>query len=137
MNYKVIEMHNSIHQDSRLGGLSFAEAEQDIPFPSRRVYCVFGVEQGGKRGFHSHKKNWQLLICTYGTIDILMDDGKSKETITLNSPTKGLILPPELWHEMIWKETGSVLCVAASEHYEPNDYIREYDEFLRMMQSRS
>lgn len=130
MDYKVIKLNTAMHEDTRYGGLCFFEGERDIPFAIRRVFCVFETEAGIHRGFHAHKRNWQLLFCPYGSIDIIMDDGACRETVTLDEPSKGLILNPSLWHEMLWNRDGSILCVAASEYYDPNEYIRDYEKFL-------
>ena len=131
MEYQVITMKNVINADESLGGLCFAEAERDLPFPIRRVYCIFKVQAGMHRGYHAHTRNWQLLLCPYGSIDIIVDDGQRRETVRLDDPTRGLILHPGVWREMIWNQDDSVLCVAASEYYDANEYIRDYDAFLQ------
>lgn len=136
MKYDLIKLNTVMNQDSRYGGLSFVEGEKDIPFAIRRIYCIYQTEEGLHRGFHAHKLNWQLLYCPYGEIDIILDDGKEKERVTLDKPSKGLILHPGLWREMIWKQNDSVLCVAASEYYNPEEYIRNYDEFLQFVSKK-
>ena len=70
------------------------------------------------------------MYCPYGVIDIILDDGEKKTTITLDKPGKGLILMPGLWREMVWQKSGSVLCVLASEYYDAQEYIRNYDDFI-------
>lgn len=136
MDYKVVEISSRYYDNPAEGGLSFFEAERDVPFPVRRVYWIYGAEKGTHRGFHAHTLNWQILFCPFGSIDILLDDGTSKETVTLDSPSKGLILTPGLWREMIWNQTGSVLCVGASEYYDPDEYIRDYDRYLAYVQQK-
>ncbi|MBR6624010.1 MAG: FdtA/QdtA family cupin domain-containing protein [Ruminococcus sp.] len=130
MDYKIIDIKSTHYDDPKAGGLSFFEAERDVPFPIRRMYWIYDAEKGTHRGFHAHTLNWQLLFCPHGSIDLILDDGKSRETVTLDDPAKGLVLTPGLWREMIWNETGSILCVAASEYYDPEEYIRDYDEFI-------
>lgn len=130
MNYRIMKLNTVWNKDPKLGGLSFLESERDIPFAIKRIYCIFKTEKNQHRGFHAHKKNWQLLFCPYGAIDIILTDGEQEETVTLDNPSKGLMLNPELWHEMIWRQDDSVLCVAASEYYDPDEYIRNYDEYL-------
>ncbi len=130
MNYQIMHLNTVWNKDPKLGGLSFVESERDIPFAIKRIYCIYKTEENQHRGFHAHKKNWQLLFCPYGAIDILLTDGKKTETISLDKPSKGLVLNPGLWREMIWKHDDSVLCVAASEYYDPDEYIRNYDEYL-------
>ena len=72
-----------------------------------------------------------MLICPYGEIEVLLDDGRRKEIVLLNNPSQGLIVEPFVWHEMVWSRDESVLMVVASMPYEESDYIRDYDAFLR------
>jgi len=113
------------------GGLSFFESNKDISFDIKRIYYIYDVPTEVKRGFHAHKKLRQLLWCPYGHIDILINDGKNIKTYTLDSPKKGLVILKGYWREMIWKKENSVLCVAASDYYNEDDYIRNYEEFLK------
>lgn len=129
--YRVIELKTIPNKDPQYGALSFLEGKRDIPFPIRRVYWITETEADLHRGFHAHKLNCQLLFCPHGKIDIVLDDGETKEVVTLEGPSKGLLLMPGMWREMIWRETGSVLCVLASEYYDPEEYIRNYDEFMK------
>ena len=129
-DYRVIDVKTIQNEDPKYGSLSFLEGKRDIPFPIRRVYWITETEASLHRGFHAHKLNCQLLFCPHGKIDIILDDGKNKETVTLDRPGKGLLLMPGLWREMVWQESGSVLCVLASEYYDPNEYIRDYNEFI-------
>lgn len=129
-DFKVIDLKTTRYEEKEYGRLSFVEGKRDIPFPVRRAYWITETEAGLHRGFHAHKLNCQLLFCPYGKIDIILDNGKEKTTVCLNDPGKGMLLMPGLWREMVWKETGSVLCVLASEYYDPQEYIRDYDEFL-------
>lgn len=130
MDYRILQIKSTHYADPTAGGLSFFEAERDVPFPVRRIYWIYEADKGTHRGFHAHTLNWQLLFCPYGSIDMILDDGKNRETVTLDNPSKGLILTPGLWREMIWNEKNSILCVAASEYYDPDEYIRDYDSFL-------
>jgi len=135
MNYELIQIHTKHGDAPGEGTLSFAEEKKDIPFRIRRIYYIYDVDKGVERGHHAHKLNKQLLFCPYGEIEVIIDDGKKKESIMLDNPTKGLILYPGLWREMIWHKKESVLCVAASELYDPLEYIRNYDEFLEYVSS--
>lgn len=114
-----------------LGTLSFLESKKDIPFEIKRIYYTYNVDEGLQRGGHAHKNLIQLLFCPYGSIEVTIDNGFSKEKIILDSPNKGLIIENGIWRNMIWKMKNSVLCVAASEYYNEQDYIRDYDEFLK------
>ncbi len=112
-----------------IGYLSFFQ-DKEIGFEIKRIYYIYGVPKDAKRGFHAHKKLQQFAWCPDGDITIILDDGNSKESIRLNDSSCGLIIKKGLWHEMIWNKDNSVLCVAASDYYDENDYIRNYEEFL-------
>lgn len=129
--YRVMDFKTIANADPKLGALSFLEGKIDIPFSIRRVYWITETEADLHRGFHAHKLNCQLLFCPYGVIDIILDDGLGNEKkITLDEPYKGLLLMPGMWREMVWRKSGSVLCVLASEYYDADEYIRNYDEFI-------
>ncbi|MET3697023.1 WxcM-like protein [Bacillus oleivorans] len=118
---------------NEMGSLSFFEGESDIPFQIKRIYFIHGVPKGTQRGGHAHKQLQQILFCPFGKIEILLDNGKKKESFFLDEPNKGLIIGNGIWREMIWHNSNSVLCVAASEYYDESDYIRNYDDFLKMV----
>lgn len=136
MNYKMIKIKTISNQDSSYGELSFFEGEKDIPFAIKRVYFIYETQKGMHRGFHAHKQNWQLLFCPYGKIDIILDSGSERETVSLDDPSKGLLLHPGLWREMIWRQDSSVLCVVASEYYNPKEYICNYRDYLRYLHEK-
>jgi dTDP-4-dehydrorhamnose 3,5-epimerase-like enzyme len=115
------------------GYLSFFETRRDIPFNIKRIYYTYGIPTESKRGMHAHKELQQILWCPYGSIEVVLDNGIEKSTYLLDSPEKGLLVLKGYWHDMYWKEENSVLCVAASEHYDEADYIRDYDEFLKFV----
>lgn len=131
MKYDLINLKTVMNKNPDLGGLTFCEGENDIPFQIRRIYYIYQTKKNEHRGFHAHKTNWQLLCCPYGSIDIILTDGTEVETIRLDDPSKGLVLHPGLWREMIWQKDESVLFVAASEYYDPEEYIRDYKEYLK------
>lgn len=112
------------------GKLSFFEGTRDVPFNIRRIYYIHGVPADSIRGGHAHKALRQILFCPYGRIEIILDNGTEKTSVMLDDPAKGLLIGPGLWRDMIWQQENSVLCVAASEYYDENDYIRDYDAFL-------
>lgn len=115
------------------GFLSFFESGNDLGFNIKRVYYIYQVPAGTKRGGHAHRKLSQLLFCPYGQIKIILDNGFQKDEIVLDEPSKGLVVSKGIWHDMIWEKTDSVLCVAASDYYDESDYIRDYDEFIRLV----
>lgn len=112
------------------GSLVALEAEETVPFPIKRVYYIFGTQTGVSRGFHAHKKLQQVAICVTGKCRMILDDGKAREEVWLESPTKAIRIETMIWHEMHDFSDDCVLLVLASEHYDESDYIRDYDEFL-------
>lgn len=113
------------------GKLSFFEGTRDVPFEIKRIYYIHGVPNNSQRGGHAHKELRQILFCPYGRIEVILDDGKTRKSVMLDSADNGLVIGPGLWREMIWHEENSVLCVAASEYYDERDYIRDYNDFLK------
>lgn len=111
------------------GELSFFEVGRDIGFEIKRIYYISGVPEGVRRGFHAHKELRQLLFCPYGEIRLTLDDGSAREEITLSDPSVGVVIDRPTWREMLWLKKDSVLCVAASELFKEEDYIRDYGEF--------
>jgi dTDP-4-dehydrorhamnose 3,5-epimerase-like enzyme len=112
------------------GSLISLESCKNIPFEIKRVYYIFDTKQDVRRGFHAHRELEQILICTSGSCDILLDDGKNKNIITLNKRNEGLYIPNNIWHEMFNFSQDCVLMALASDHYDESDYIRNYDDFL-------
>lgn len=136
LEYEIIKIRTAFVKEAPNTGLSFFEGEHDIPFPIRRVYTIFETEQGNQKGFHAHKQSWHLLFCPYGSIDVILDTGRERRTISLEDPSTGLILHPGVWREMVWRKEGSVLCVAASGHYDADRLNVDYDAYLRFLQDK-
>jgi dTDP-4-dehydrorhamnose 3,5-epimerase-like enzyme len=101
----------------------------------KRVYSISNVASNVIRGHHAHKKLHQLIFCAYGSIRFLLDDGNEVLEVILNHPSKFLYVGPLVWHTMEWLIDNSVLVVLASENYHESDYIRSYDEFLRIVKN--
>lgn len=120
------------HGDDR-GQLIALEELRDIPFEIKRVYYVYDTAAGVRRGFHAHRTLQQILICIHGSCKVLLDDGREKKIISLEKPYEGLYVPQNIWREMYDFSTDAVLMVLASEYYEEEDYIRDYDEFLKIV----
>lgn len=114
------------------GNLSFIEGGRHIPFEIKRVFYLYDVPTGEDRGAHAHKKLHQFLICLSGSFDVLLDDGYEKQSVHLNRPWKGLHIPPMIWASEVNFDPGSVCLVLASDLYDESDYIRDYQEFLRL-----
>ena len=119
--------------DEKNGILISIESNINIGFEIKRIYYIYNVKKTKTRGFHSHKALQQLAWCPYGKIEILLDNGIDKDIFILDSPEKALNIGPGTWREMKWLKSNSVLCVAASEHYDEDDYVGDYDEFLQMV----
>lgn len=113
----------------KYGHLTPIEGRKDIPFDIRRVYYITGVELNVTRGFHSHRALHQLLICVNGSVKIRLKTPKEEEIVELNNPAEGLYIGPMIWREMFDFSPGSVLLVLASEQYDEQDYIRNYDMY--------
>ena len=114
------------------GELSFFEGTHDVPFDIKRIYYISKVPEGVRRGFHAHKELKQLLFCPYGRIQLILENRHGREEIELSDPSIGVVIDEPTWREMLWLQKDSVLCVAASEFYTAEDYIRDYDEFAEL-----
>ncbi|MFY9141768.1 sugar 3,4-ketoisomerase [Sulfuricurvum sp.] len=113
------------------GSLIALEENHNVPFDVKRVYYIFGTKEGVRRGYHAHKNLKQLAICTSGSCQFLLDDGKIQTHVQLNSPTQGLLIEGLIWREMYDFTPDCVLMVLADNYYNEDDYIRDYDEFLK------
>lgn len=118
--------------DSR-GSLISLEQMKNIPFEIKRIYYIFGTKKKVSRGFHAHKNLKQIAICLSGSCTFLIDDGRRKDTIRLSRPNVGLYIDGIKWREMHNFTKDCVLLVVASEHFNEEDYIRRYDEFLKVV----
>ncbi|EJF32314.1 MULTISPECIES: FdtA/QdtA family cupin domain-containing protein [Enterobacteriaceae] len=117
-----------IHGDER-GSLVALEEAKNIPFPIKRVYYMFDTLEGIRRGFHAHKELTQVAIPVKGSCRFLLDDGKEKVNVLLDSPACGLLIEPMVWHEMYDYSPDCILMVLASDVYDESDYIRNYEQF--------
>lgn len=115
------------------GSLVALEGKKTIPFAIQRVYYLFGTKPGVSRGFHAHKKLQQVAVCVTGRCRMVLDDGKKREEVWLESSTEGLLIGNMVWREMHDFSHDCVLLVLASEHYSEEDYIRDYEDFLRLV----
>jgi acetyltransferase-like isoleucine patch superfamily enzyme len=113
------------------GSLAVAEFERHVPFAVRRSFFVFDVPSRETRGEHAHRRCHQFLVCLRGSCAVVADDGKARREFTLDSPSLGLHLPPLVWGIQYKYTPDALLAVFASDPYDPADYIRDYDEFLR------
>jgi len=110
------------------GNLSVIQGNS-IPFEMKRVYYLYDIPSGGRRGGHSHKYCQELLIALSGSFDVILNDGNRQKTITLNKPNTGLLIPNGIWRELENFSSGSVCLVLASALFEEEDYIRDFGEY--------
>lgn len=116
--------------NKEFGYLTPVETMEEIPFAIKRIYYIYGVGEGITRGMHSHKHLHQVLICVKGSVDIRLDNYFGERKYTLNDPSVGLYIGPDNWREMSNFSEDAVLLVLASEKYDTEDYIRDYDDFI-------
>ena len=114
------------------GSLIAMEAKDQIPFDIKRVYFIFDTQKNVSRGFHAHKDLQQVAVCVTGKCRMVLDDGKKNEEVWLDSPNKGIFIDKYIWREMHDFSDDCVLLVLANENYSESDYIRSYDEFLKI-----
>lgn len=123
---KVLEIPK-VHDER--GNLAVVEKDV-IPFDIKRVYYLYDVPSDAFRGGHAHKKLYQFLIPLSGSFDVHLKDGKNNQIISLNKPNKGLLIVPGIWREIDNFSSGSVCLVLASEVFNEDDYIRDFDDFI-------
>lgn len=126
---RIIELDK--HHSDRKGNLSVVENFKDVPFGVKRVYYLYDVPGGESRGGHAHKALRQLIVAVSGSFSVTLDDGKNKKTFVLNRPYQGLLVVPGIWRTLDDFSSGAVCLVLASEKYDEEDYIRDYEEFLK------
>jgi UDP-2-acetamido-3-amino-2,3-dideoxy-glucuronate N-acetyltransferase len=115
------------------GSLTFAEVSGLLPFLPKRFFLIFNVPSQEIRGEHAHRIQHQFLVCLHGTCTIMIEDGKSRAEVILKQPTKGLHIPPMIWATEFRYSNDAKLLVLASDIYDTEDYIRDYDEYLRLV----
>jgi dTDP-4-dehydrorhamnose 3,5-epimerase-like enzyme len=115
------------------GNLSFIEENHQIPFKIKRVYYLYDVPSGATRGGHAHKELHQVVIALSGSFDVILDDGLRRRSFFLNRPHYGLYIPPRIWRELENFSSNSVALSLVSEIYDESDYVRDYDDFRRLV----
>ena len=132
-NCRLIELGKNHHAN---GNLTVVENGMQVPFDIKRVYYLYDVPGGEERGGHSHKALKQFIVAISGAFDVVIDDGINQRTITLNRPYQGLLIVPGIWRVINNFSSGAVCLVLASEHYDEGDYVRDYDEFLKLTSTK-
>jgi oxalate decarboxylase/phosphoglucose isomerase-like protein (cupin superfamily) len=117
------------------GNLSYIESTNHIPFEIKRVYYLYDVPSGAKRGGHAHKELEEIIIALSGSFDVIVDDGFEKKAFFLNRPHYGLFIPAGVWRTIENFSSNSVAVLLASEFYQESDYIRNYQVFKKFKKS--
>lgn len=115
------------------GNLSVIEKDC-VPFIIKRVYYLYDVPTDAYRGGHAHKDQLEFLVALSGSFEVVLDDGKTKETFLLNKPYEGLLIPKMMWRELQNFSAGSVCLVVASDVFDEADYIRDYNDYISQRQ---
>ncbi|CZZ42041.1 TPA: sugar 3,4-ketoisomerase [Enterobacter hormaechei] len=129
MEIKIIPLQ--AHGDDR-GSLIALEEENNIPFEIKRVYYMFNTKDDVRRGMHAHRKLKQVAIAVRGSCRFVLDNGIERVEILLDNPGQGLLIDSCMWREMYDFSKDCVLMVLADSHYDESDYIRDYDEFMKV-----
>ena len=112
------------------GNLTYIYNSVHLPFEVKRVFYSYDIPGGESRGSHAHRELEQLIVAASGSFTVTLDDGKTKRSFFLNRPYQGLYVKPGLWRDLVDFSSGAVAMVLASEVYQKEDYIRDYQEFL-------
>lgn len=118
------------------GNLTVVEQLKEVPFDIKRVYWTYDVPGGESRGGHAHKKCLSFIIAVSGSFTVRLDDGHKHETYHLNHPYQGLLINTGVWRTLEDFSSGAVCLALASELFDENDYIREYDDFIRYVEDK-
>jgi dTDP-4-dehydrorhamnose 3,5-epimerase-like enzyme len=133
-NFRIIELPRIV--DEMDGIISVAEARRHIPFEIKRVYYIYNLNSSAIRGCHAHRKLEQALFCINGAVSIDLDDGVNQKSLILDQPNIGIFLGTDLWSKIYRFSNNCILMVLASDYYVESDYIRNYDEFLKLVRVR-
>lgn len=118
------------------GNLTVVEQLKEVPFDIKRVYWTYDVPGGESRGGHAHKKCQSFIIAVSGSFTVRLDDGHKHETYHLKHPYQGLLINTGVWRTLEDFSSGAVCLALASELFDENDYIREYDDFIRYVEDK-
>lgn len=122
---------------NRSGNITAIENNIEIPFDAKRIFYLYDIPGGESRGAHAHKDLHQFLVAASGSFEVQLDDGKVKKTVMLNQPYRGLHIPPEIWASEVNFSSGAICLVLASHEYDEQEYIRDYNEYLKYINFES
>jgi len=117
--------------ENRSGNITVIENNLDIPFEVKRIFYIYDIPGGESRGAHAHKECHQFLVSASGSFEVHLDDGINKKTVMLNQPYTGLNVPPGIWASEINFSSGAICLVMTSHKFNEDDYIRDYQDFLK------
>ena len=120
---------------NRQGNLTPIHSKTDVPFDIKRIYYLYDVPGGASRGGHAHKELQQLVVSVMGAFDVILDDGRNRKTVHLDRAYFGLYIPRLIWRELDNFSSGAICLVLASLPYDESDYYRDYDEYVRTVES--
>jgi hypothetical protein len=131
---EIIKLNRNHHAN---GNLTAVNNGIDLPFNIERTFYIYDVPGGGERGGHSHYTCQEFIIAVSGSFDVTIDDGVQQYTHTLNRPYQGLLVVPGIWRTLKNFSSGSVCLALCSHHFDEDDYVREYDQFLKLKASKT
>lgn len=114
------------------GNLTFVENGTHLPFDIKRVYWIYDVPGGEVRGGHAYKELYEVVIALSGSFDVVVNDGKTEKTFSLNRSYYGLLVPKMIWRQLSNFSTNSLALIMADEDYDENDYLRSYEEYKKL-----
>jgi dTDP-4-dehydrorhamnose 3,5-epimerase-like enzyme len=115
------------------GALSFGEIGAHLPFQPKRFFAIYDVAAREVRGEHAHRELQQFLVCLKGSCAVVLDDGRERDEVALDTPEIGLYIPPMVWGIQYLYSSDAVMLVLASDVYSASDYVRNYDDFLALV----
>lgn len=127
-NCKLIQLPKNHNLNGQITAIN---SNIEVPFEIRRVYYLYDIPSGEERGGHAHLELQQLLVAVSGSFDLILHDGINKRIISLNRPSIGVLIPSGIWRELNNFSSGSICLVLASHIYDENDYIRDYNKYLK------
>lgn len=131
---RIVALDRNRHSD---GSLTIVQNSDDALFDIKRVFYLYDVPVDSSRGGHSHHLAQEMIVALSGCFDVTLDDGHTKKTFTLNRPYLALYIPAGIWRSIDNFSTGAVCLVLTSELFDENDYVRDYDTFLKLTAVKS